>query len=71
MSTLWIAFGSIALYLVAYHTYGRWLARRIFRLDPEVAPPSVELSDDRGVTLGKRVRDSGSRRIHHRAGFPP
>ena len=34
MQTLAIALGSIVLYLIAYHTYGRWLARKIFKLDP-------------------------------------
>ncbi len=47
MSTLLIAAGAFVLYLVAYHTYGRWLARKIFRLDPHAKVPSVELSDDR------------------------
>ncbi len=47
MSPLLIALGAFVLYLVAYHTYGRWLARKIFRLDPKAAVPSVELNDDR------------------------
>ncbi len=47
MSTLLIALGAFVLYLVAYHTYGRWLARKIFRLDPDAPVPSVELNDDR------------------------
>ena len=46
MSTLLIALGALVLYLVAYHTYGRWLARKIFKLDPEATVPSVELNDD-------------------------
>lgn len=46
MSTLLIAVGALALYLVAYHTYGRWLARRLFRLDAAARVPSVELRDD-------------------------
>ena len=33
MLTLLIAVGALVGYLVAYHTYGRWLARRILRLD--------------------------------------
>ena len=59
MATLLIALGSLVLYLVAYHTYGRWLARRIFRLDPDRVPPSVEFEDgsdyvptSRGVVFG-------------------
>jgi len=46
MATLFIALGSLVLYLVAYHTYGRWLARKIFKLDPNAAVPSVEMRDD-------------------------
>ena len=47
MTTLLIAVGSMVAYLVAYHTYGRWLARKIFQLNPENAVPSIELNDDR------------------------
>ncbi|MBI1370525.1 MAG: carbon starvation protein A [Planctomycetes bacterium] len=46
MSTLLIALAAGVLYIVAYHTYGRWLARKIFRLDPQATVPSVELNDD-------------------------
>ncbi len=45
MSTLLIALGSLVLYLLAYHTYGRWLARRFFKLDPQAPVPSRQLSD--------------------------
>ena len=45
MTPLSIALGSLVLYLIAYHTYGRWLARKIFRLDPEAPMPSVARSD--------------------------
>ena len=47
MNTLLIAVGSMVAYLIAYHTYGRWLARKIFKLDAEAVTPSVELNDDR------------------------
>ena len=46
MSTVVIALGSLVLYLVAYHTYGRWLSRRLFALDPEARTPAVALRDD-------------------------
>ncbi len=46
MSTLLIALGSMVAYVIAYHTYGRWLAKKIFRLDPSANVPSVELNDD-------------------------
>ena len=32
-------------YLIAYHTYGRFLARKIFKLDKSATVPSVELQD--------------------------
>ena len=32
-------------YIVAYRTYGRYLARRIFGLDPDRQTPSHELED--------------------------
>ncbi len=47
MTTLLIAVGTMIGYLVAYHTYGRWLARKIFQLDPTAQVPSIELNDDR------------------------
>jgi len=59
MHTLAIALGALVLYLVAYHTYGRFLARRIFKLDPAARVPSVEMEDGtdyvptrRGVIFG-------------------
>ncbi|MEM7144309.1 MAG: carbon starvation protein A [Verrucomicrobiota bacterium] len=59
MPTLAIALGAFVLYLVAYHTYGKWLARRIFKLNPDAAVPSVALNDDkdyvptdRGIVFG-------------------
>jgi len=45
MQTLAIALGALVLYLVAYHTYGRFLARKIFKLDPAARVPSVEMED--------------------------
>lgn len=47
MTTLLIAVGSMVAYWIAYHTYGRWLARKIFRLDASAKVPSTELNDDR------------------------
>ena len=45
MQTLAIALGALVLYLVAYHTYGKFLARRIFKLDPGARVPSIEMED--------------------------
>ncbi len=45
MSTLMIAIGSFFGFIVAYNTYGRWLARKIFDLDPNADVPSKQLQD--------------------------
>jgi len=45
METVLIAAGAFVLYLVAYHTYGRYLARRVFRVEPDRVAPSAELED--------------------------
>jgi carbon starvation protein len=47
METLLIPLLAGVGFLIAYHTYGRWLARRLFRLDPQADAPSVALNDDR------------------------
>lgn len=55
MTTILIAIGSMVLYVVAYHTYGRYLSRRIFGIDPSRAPPAVECND--GVDFVPSHRD--------------
>lgn len=46
MFTLFIAVGAFFLYIIAYNTYGRWLSRKIFKLDPNARVPSVAMQDD-------------------------
>lgn len=46
MTTLLVAIGAFVGFIVAYHTYGRWLARKIFGLDPNAPVPSQQLRDD-------------------------
>ena len=46
MSTILIASGAFITYLIAYHTYGRWIARKIFGLNSQARVPSHELRDD-------------------------
>ena len=46
MGMLLVAVGSFAALIVAYNTYGRWLARRVFSLDEDAVTPSQELRDD-------------------------
>ena len=45
MQTLLIAAGSFVAYIIAYHTYGRWLSRKLFKLDPDAVVPSVSEND--------------------------
>jgi carbon starvation protein len=54
METLLIAVGAFVGYLIAYHTYGRWLSRKIFALDPDANVPSHELRDDVDFVPTKR-----------------
>ncbi len=46
MQTLLIAIAAGVAFLVAYHTYGRWLGRRIFNLTAAAVCPSHRLRDD-------------------------
>ena len=59
MTTLAIALGAFIFYLIAYHTYGKWLGSKIFKLDAEAKVPSIELEDgsdyvptSKGVVFG-------------------
>ena len=54
METLLIAVGAFVGYLIAYHTYGRWLSRKIFELDENAIVPSHELRDDIDFVPTKR-----------------
>jgi len=47
MTSVVIAAGSFVGFIVAYYTYGRWLARRVFRLDPAAQVPAYALRDDK------------------------
>ena len=46
MTTLLIAVGSFVGFIVAYHTYGKWLSKRIFGLDRNAEVPSKQLRDN-------------------------
>jgi len=45
MNSLTIALISAILYIIAYNTYGRFLARRIFKIDPDATCPSKSHHD--------------------------
>lgn len=46
MSTLIVAALSFIGFIVAYHTYGRWLSRKLFGLHPDASVPSHAQRDD-------------------------
>ncbi|QDU58761.1 carbon starvation CstA family protein [Aeoliella mucimassa] len=54
MLTILVAIGSFFAFIIAYHTYGRWLGSRIFQLDPQRTVPSHELRDDTDFVPTKR-----------------
>jgi carbon starvation protein len=45
MGSILLAVGAAVAYMVAYHTYGKFLARKIFALDPSLRTPAVEIND--------------------------
>ncbi len=55
MDTVFIAVTAFVGFVVAYHTYGRWLARRVFQLDPAANVPSHQLRDDVDFVPTKRA----------------
>ncbi len=46
MNSVWIALFAFVGYIVAYRTYGRYIAHKIFKLNPDNTVPSKELRDD-------------------------
>jgi len=46
MNSLFLAAGVAALYIIAYHTYGKFMGRKIFKLNPEAICPSREFQDN-------------------------
>jgi carbon starvation protein len=46
LNSLILAIVTAVLYVIAYHTYGKYLAKKIFRLDPDAVCPSFALRDD-------------------------
>ncbi|MBN1257036.1 MAG: hypothetical protein JXA52_04960, partial [Planctomycetes bacterium] len=40
MDSIAIAVGSALLYLIAYHTYGKFLAKKIFNIDNNIPTPA-------------------------------
>jgi carbon starvation protein len=55
LGTVGIVVGSFLLYLLAYHTYGRYVSRRVFGVDPGRVTPAHERED--GVDFVPSKRD--------------
>ncbi len=55
MTTVLLMLATFAGYLLAYNTYGRFLARRVFKLDPTRKVPASELRDNRDYVPTKRI----------------
>lgn len=56
MTTLLVALASFVGFIVAYNTYGRWLARKVFQLDKNAIVPSVALNDNKDyVPTGRSI----------------
>ena len=45
MNSLFLAVGAALLYLIAYHTYGKYLGSKIFKLNPDADCPSKTMED--------------------------
>ena len=54
MNTFLIAIGSFIGFIIAYNTYGRWIARKVFGLDPNADVPSKQLEDGIDYVPSKR-----------------
>ncbi|MBS3820336.1 MAG: carbon starvation protein A [Planctomycetes bacterium] len=54
MDTLLIAAASFIGFIIAYHTYGRWLGRKIFGLDPQRETPADEFNDGSDYVPSRR-----------------
>ena len=54
MSTFLVAIASFIGFIVAYNTYGRWIANKIFRLDSVAKVPSKQLNDGVDYVPSKR-----------------
>ncbi|MFC1884943.1 carbon starvation protein A [Thermodesulfobacteriota bacterium] len=54
MNSLLLAVIMLVGYFVAYHTYGKFLARKIFKLNPEAVCPSTALEDGHDFVPSKK-----------------
>ena len=55
MNSLWVALLSFVGFIAAYHLYGRYLGRKIFRINPEAVCPSRKLEDGVDFVPTRRI----------------
>jgi len=55
MMTVLLMLAAFVGYIVAYNTYGRFLARRIFRINPDACVPAVGQCDNRDFVPTRRI----------------
>ena len=54
MNSVILAIFAFVAYIIAYNTYGRYLAKRVFKLDSNAVTPAYELSDNQDYVPTKR-----------------
>ncbi len=54
MNSIWIALFAFVGFIVAYNTYGKFLAQKLFGIDPSRKTPANELEDGRDYVPTKR-----------------
>ncbi len=54
MITILMVIGTMVLYVIAYNTYGKYLAKKIFALSDEIVTPAVEVNDGQDFVPTRR-----------------
>ncbi len=54
MNVLYIVLGSALIFLIAYNTYGKFLSKKVFKLDDKNITPSIEVNDGQDYVPAKK-----------------
>ena len=54
MNTLLLILITFSGYLIAYHTYGTFLAKKIFKLNPNTITPATKLADGKDYVASEK-----------------
>ena len=55
MNVLFVVIGSIIFLLIGYNTYGKFLAKKVFKLDDTKITPAIELNDGQDYVPAKKA----------------